>query len=104
MGGAIIFAEVILFASLSQALGLVAPVFFDFWVREDEAEHGERGGRGEDDNQTHVRSPVIVAWALKVNACVLIYCLEDWLTSGGNFCPSVSTDRVKPRAEPFEGV
>jgi hypothetical protein len=52
MGGAIIFAEVILFASLSQALGLVAPVFFDFWVREDEAEHGERGGRGEDDNQT----------------------------------------------------
>jgi hypothetical protein len=52
----------------------------------------------------NVRSPVIVAWALKVNACVLIYCLEDWLTSGGNFCPSVSTDRVKPRAEPFEGV
>jgi hypothetical protein len=60
MGGAIIFARVIVFASLSQALGLVAPVFIDFWVREDEAEHGERGGRGKDDNQTHVRSPVIV--------------------------------------------
>jgi hypothetical protein len=65
MGGAIIFAGVIVFASLSQALGLVAPVFFDFWVREDEAEHGERGGRGEDDNQTHVLSPVIVGLGAK---------------------------------------
>jgi hypothetical protein len=60
MGSAIIFAGVVVLASLSQSLGLVAPVFFGFWVRQDKAEHGKRGGRGEDNNQTHLRSPVIV--------------------------------------------
>ena len=48
--------------------------------------------------------PWLWAWALKVNARVLIYCLEGWLTSGGDFRPSVSTDGVKPGAAPFEGV
>ena len=104
VGSAIIFAGVIVLASLSQSLGLVAPIFFDFWVRQDKAEHGKRCGRGEDDNQTHLRSPVIVGMALKVNASDLIYCLEGWLTSGGDFRPSVSTDGVKPGAAPFEGV
>jgi hypothetical protein len=60
VGSAIIFAGVIVLASLSQSLGLVAPIFFDFWVRQDKAEHGKRCGRGEDDNQTHVRSFVVV--------------------------------------------
>jgi hypothetical protein len=60
VGSAIIFAGVIVLASLSQSLGLVAPIFFDFWVRQDKAEHGKCCGRGEDDNQTHVRSFVVV--------------------------------------------
>jgi hypothetical protein len=101
---AIIFAGVVVLASLSQSLGLIAPIFFDFWVRQNKAEHGKGGGRGEDDNQTHVRSPVIVAWALKVNAGDLIYRLESWLTSGGDFRPLVSTDGVKPGAAPLKCV
>ena len=63
----------IVFKSLSQSLGLVAPIFFDFWVREGKGEHTKRCGGGEDDNQTHLRSPGW-AWALKVNADILIYC------------------------------
>jgi hypothetical protein len=51
---------VIALESLSQALGLVAPILFGFWMRQDEAEYGKRCGRGVYNNQTHLRSPVIV--------------------------------------------
>ena len=82
MGMAIVFVRRLWgVESLSQAFGLVAPIFFDSWVREGKGEHTKRCGGGEDDNQTHLRSPG-GAWALKVNADVLIYCLETAYWAG----------------------
>lgn len=83
MGMAIVFVRRLWgVESLSQAFGLVAPIFFNSWVREGKGEHTKRCGGGEDDNQTHLRSPG-GAWALKVNADVLIYCLETAYWAGG---------------------
>jgi hypothetical protein len=65
--------------SLSQALGLVAPILFDLWARQDKAEHDKRCDRDECNNPTHLRSPVMWAWRLEANAGLLINCSESWL-------------------------
>jgi hypothetical protein len=65
--------------SLSQALGLVAPILFDLWARQDKAKHDKRCDRDEGDNPTHLRSPVMWAWRLEDNAGLLINCSESKL-------------------------
>ena len=44
--------------SLSQAIGLVAPILFDLCARQDKPEHDKRYDRDECNNPTHLRSPV----------------------------------------------